>query len=177
MIRLLAPSPFSFTNLGIEIAIIAVPAKAVNRKARRGAARRSQIVQQALRSGLISHTIIVPLRRMRATSAQASPVRHQVRIRILWKIPEPARRWCGAFASSVIRCTPGDRQISSCGIHKHARETTMFCRNFSIFPMSRNTDIRHIPARIVANSRHVCLCFLVSWQHMAAFSVFLPNTD
>jgi hypothetical protein len=39
MIRLLAPSPFSFTNLGIEIAIIAVPAKAVNRKARRAARR------------------------------------------------------------------------------------------------------------------------------------------
>jgi hypothetical protein len=53
----------------------------------------------------------------------------------------------------------------------------MFRLNFSIFPMSRNTEIRHIAARIVANSRRVCLYFLVNWQHMVAFSVFLPNTE
>jgi hypothetical protein len=39
MIRLLAPSPSSFIAVGIEVAIIAAPAKAVNRKARREAPR------------------------------------------------------------------------------------------------------------------------------------------
>ena len=169
MIPLLAPSPSSFIAVRIEIAIIMVPVQAVKLRC-----EMSRVDHKSCNSALPrNHFLAQPSFRSGVMFAQAPRVRRQVRIRVPCEVLELAI----AFASSVIRCAPGNRQHSRDGTHKHVRETTIFCRNFSIFPMSRNTEICHIPARIVANSRRVCLYFPVSWQHMVAFSVFLLNAE